>query len=112
MHPYFTAKAREVLRRGGGDPDHAGPLAAWAEQVRPSGDSRLGVVVAHDGRIVAHTRHAPARVSASYIQAVADDDGDHLVGREVGLAISALSRRHGPCIHVHFSQVCQGPGTP
>ena len=35
-HPYFVAKARDVLRAAGGDPESAGPLAEWAEQAHVS----------------------------------------------------------------------------
>lgn len=110
IHPYFTDKARNVFAAAGGDPANAGELAAWAQRVRPTNDSRLGVVVAETGRIVAETRYVPGRVGASYVTAVTDPADDDLVNREVGLAGGALTFRHGQTVHVKFSQVCLGAG--
>lgn len=108
--PYFVDKARQVFTRAGGDPAHCGPVAAWAAHARQAGDHRVGVVVAETGQILADTRHVPGRVGATYIRAVTHDTDTHLVGREVGLAVGALRRAHGPAVHVRYSQVCQGAG--
>ena len=111
VHPYFLDKARAVFAAAGGDPANADELAAWAERVRPTGDSRLGVIVTEAGRIVAETRCVPGGAGASYVVAVAEPADSDLVNREAGLAAGALTARHGQTVHVKFSQVCRGAAT-
>lgn len=113
VHGYFADKARTVFAAAGGNPDNAGPLATWAAQVRAGNDSRLGVVVAETGAILAGTRHVPSTISspgATYVRSVEHDEDASLVGRELGLTLGALRRRHGSAIHVRFSEVCTGRG--
>jgi hypothetical protein len=111
---YFTDKARDMFSRAGGDPDLSGELADWAE-ANAGGDSRLGVIVSEDGRILAETRHVPAIAStpgATYVTAVTDvicADTERVVDREVGLALAALRRiTGGGTIHVTYWDVCRG----
>lgn len=98
---YFTAMAREVFSRAGGDPDKAGPLAEWAEEAKKIGDPKRGVIVAEDGQLVAATRYVTdPGISAWY---VAKEDADRLglFGNEVGLATAQLHRILGKrVIHV------------
>lgn len=108
IHPYFTDKARAVFTQAGGDPDNAGPLAAWAQAARPSNDRLRGVIIAATGEILAQTRHARDRVGASYITAVTHDSDSHLINTVVDLGTAALTRRHGQALHVTFSTVCLG----
>lgn len=110
VHPYFTFKARAAFTAAGGDPDRSDPLAAWAQQARETDDSRLGVVVAETGDILAETRRSTDRVAAAYVRTVTDPADRDLIGLVADLATGALTRRHGPAIHVRYSQVCQGPG--
>jgi acyl-CoA reductase-like NAD-dependent aldehyde dehydrogenase len=110
VHPYFTAKARDVLARAGGDPTRSEALAAWAQQAREAADSRIGVIVAETGEILAETRRTTGRVAAAYVRAVTNATDRDLVGLVADLATGALARRHGPAIHVRYSQVCQGAG--
>lgn len=54
VHPYFTAKAEDVIAGAGGDPAVAGPLARWAQEARrqpPVPGS--GVIVGLDGTLLA-----------------------------------------------------------
>lgn len=111
VHPYFTAKAREAFRSAAGDPDNAGPLAAWAESVRDRENPPQGVCVAEDGRVLAETVYVGRgeRVAATYVNVALDPIADDVVNREVRLACGALSRAAGATvIHVKFSEVCQG----
>ena len=104
-HPYFTDKARAVFTRAGGEPDNSTALAAWAEQAHAAGDERVGVVITEAGEIVAHTRRdRNRRVSATYVTSGPQKN------RELGLALSALRKAHGPVIPVRYSEVCQGAG--
>lgn len=114
VHQYFTDQARAVFTRAGGDPDRSAALAEWAQRVRPTCDSRLGVIVAATGEILAETRHVPNQIRAggTYVTAATSDADTDQVHREVGLATAALTRRHGPSIHVKFSEVCTGAGHP
>jgi hypothetical protein len=113
-HPYFVDKAKALFTARSGDPDNAGALAAWAERVRPSNDSRLGVLVALDGTLIAETRHipsAPSTPGAAYVRVALGDVYGELVDREVGLATGQASTITGqPVIHVKFSEVCTGHG--
>lgn len=63
VHPYFTAKASQWMRRAGGDPAAAGDLARWAQiawhAARPHNTCQLqrrGVIIAADGTLLAETR--------------------------------------------------------
>lgn len=114
MTEYFVGKARAVLERAGGDPDVAGPLAAWAQSAHAYGDPQVGVVVARDGVVVASTRHTPAGPTspgATYVRDVVYDGDTDQIGRELGLALTVLARRRpdAPLIYVRYSEVCQGP---
>lgn len=111
---YFDAKAREVFTKREGDPADAGPLAAWA-RANVDSDSRCGVIVAKDGRLVAETKHTPGGPSTpggTYVTSVADGiDGTDIRNREVGLAMGALTRQlRMPVIHVKHWEVCRGAG--
>lgn len=121
-HPYFTDKARAVFAAAGADPGLSDTLAAWAEAFRagPDYDSRVGVIVAEDGTILAETRHTPATgwsPGATYVTGIhayltGSAEWDSLVGREVGLACGSLRRLAGQdVIHVTASQVCMGAAT-
>lgn len=107
-HPYFIAKAREVLRKAEGNPDNCAALAAWAEDARKINDCDRGVIVAEDGEIVAATRYQRGLPSATYVE---PDDAMRygLFGCELGLALGQLKRATGKeLIHVKMSQVCLG----
>lgn len=113
-HPYFTAKAREVFSRAGGDPDKAGPLAEWAEEAKRIGDPKRGVIVAEDGTIIAATRYQPHAVGyqagATYVER-ADAARLGLFGDEAGLATAQLHRILGQrVIHVTMAEVTRGAG--
>lgn len=120
VHPYFRGRAEAVFAEAGGDPAAAGPLAAWAQQVKQSGQDAatagLGVVVADDGRLIAITKHSTGwGVRATYVTGLLVDDPQleraHLVGLEVGLATARIAGKIGhPVIHVRASQVCTGKG--
>lgn len=108
---YFTAMAREVFSRAGGDPDNAGPLAEWAEEAKRIGDPKRGVIVAEDGQLVAATRYvADPGISAWYV-AKEDSAQLGLFGNEVGLATAQLHRILGKrVIHVTMPEVTRGTG--
>lgn len=112
-HPYFVDKARARLAEAGGDPDNAGPLAAWAEEAKRINDARRGVIVAEDGELIAGTRYHPSTPSqpgASYVDRE-DSARYHLSGNETGLAVAQLSRITGKrLIHVTMPEVCRGAG--
>ena len=112
---YFTAKAREVFARAGGDPNNSVALADWAREALAQGDSHRGVIVARDGRVVAETRRTPSTAYAcggTYIMSVGDGiDPTEILCWEVGLALEALRRRVGQdVLHVRYWEVCQGAG--
>lgn len=111
-HPYFTAKAREVFYRAGGDPDLSGPLAAWAEEARNINDPHRGVVVAEDGEILATTflARSPGGVSAWYIDAEAVKryrTDLSVVDMAMGRITYATGKR---AVHITMSDVCTGAG--
>ena len=110
-HAYFTAKAREVFSRAGGDPDKAAALAEWAEEAKRIGDPKRGVIVAEDGELVAATRYvSDIGMGASY---VVKEDADRLglFGNEVGLATAQLHQILGQrVIHVTMAEVTRGAG--
>lgn len=112
VHGYFVDKARAVFAAAGGDPDKSGPLAEWAERVRPGNDHWLRVIVAETGEILAEARHSGNdRVAASYITWVRAESDKDLIGYEMGLARAVLVRRHlDKAIVVTFSDVCLGAG--
>lgn len=114
---YFEDKARRVFERASGDPERAGSLAAWARSVHQTRDSRLGVIVAEDGTILAQTRHSGDSnpfgpgAGVAYVTDVYDGADRAAVGREVGLALGHFVRRTGQqAIHVTYSDVCTGAG--
>jgi hypothetical protein len=113
-HGYFTDKARAVFAGSGGNPDNAGALAIWAEGARARNDSRVGVVVAESGKILAQTRHVPSTAStpgATYITSVTSADYMEALNLEVGLAMGSLHRISGQqVIHVKYSEVAVGAG--
>jgi hypothetical protein len=127
-HPYFTAKAREAFTKAGGNPDASDRLAEWAEALRngPDFDSRVGVIVAEDGALLAETRHIPATgwsPGATYVEHLLVDESAldtsrtnalelRLLSRlELGLACGTLRRLTGQgVIHVTASQICTGAG--
>ena len=110
-HAYFTAKAREVFSRAGGDPAKAAALAEWAEEAKRIGDPKRGVIVAEDGELVAATRYvSDIGMGASY---VVKEDADRLglFGNEVGLATAQLHQILGQrVIHVTMAEVTRGAG--
>lgn len=110
VRPYYLAKARDMLRRAGGDPDVAGPLAEWAERHRDD-ETVQGVVVAEDGTLVAETiraREGNGRPGATYI-AGADIERYHLTHHVLDMALPDLRRAAGQqVIHVTRSEVCRG----
>ncbi|WP_336633620.1 MULTISPECIES: hypothetical protein [unclassified Microbacterium] len=109
-HPYFVDKAREAFAAAGGDPDAAGPLAAWAEAAR--GDRTLaGVIVALDGTIIAETtRSRGSAASATYVR---DAKALGLLGSELGIALGQLTRSVGqPVVHITTATLTQGHSTP
>ncbi len=109
---YTDDTARAVFIKAGGDPDHSGPLAAWAESVIGTDDMAAGVIVAEDGTILAHTRRSGRPVAASYVTSVADPAHAGVVNVEAGLAAGRLRRLTGQgTIEVTYSQVCKGAGT-
>lgn len=112
VHGYFVDKARAVFAKAGGDPDNAGPLAEWAQRVRPGNDHWLRVIVAETGEILAEARHSGNEwVGASYITWVRAESDRDLIGYEMDLARAALVRRHlDQAIVVTFSDVCLGAG--
>lgn len=113
MHAtYHLAKAREVMRRAGGNPDLAGPLAEWAKKIAAAGDNRAGAIVAEDGTILAESRRARGDVGAYYVTADHIGAGKY-VGSEEGLAHASLQRDTGmQAIQVSYNDVCRGPRPP
>ena len=114
-HGYFVDKARTVFTNAKGDPELSYLLASWAEAAHATGDSRVGVIVTEDGRILATTRHTPATASspgATYVTDVADGAShESVINLELGLALGSLRRLTGKrLIHVKYSEVCQGAG--
>lgn len=112
-HPYFTTKARDILKNAGGNPDKAGPLAAWAEAARNLANNgseaikRSGVIITEDGHIQAETLRTAGQPSAHYITA----DTPHVDAREyeVKMGIGAIRRATGQqAIHVTYWDVCTG----
>jgi len=113
VHGYFLNRARAVFVNAGGDPENAGPLAAWAQRVRPGNDHWLRAVVAETGEILAEAQYLGRNrpVPAAYISWVAHESDRDLVGLEMGLARGQFGRRHETrAIVVTFSDVCLGQG--
>jgi hypothetical protein len=106
---YFTAKAREIFMKAGGNPDNAGGLAEWAQSARAANNTRGGVIVGEDGTILAETVYHQG-AGASYVTD-ADTHRWNLFGNEVGLAIGQIARQTGQrVIHIKYSVACQGAG--
>lgn len=113
MSDYADDKARAVLARAGGDPEHAGPLAQWARERLGSDDMTARVLVAEDGTLVGDARYVPSRdgVGAAYVTSVTDPAHAEVVGLEVGRAVGRLRRLTGKgVIVVSYSDVCRGSG--
>lgn len=110
-HPYFVAKAHAAFKRAGGDPNLSGPLAEWAEEAHEIGDTTRGVLVAQDGRIVAHTIHRGTDPGVTYVLRDEASPWPEQMDMELGLATSRFRRALGQgVIHVRFYEVCTGPG--
>ena len=111
---YFLDRASEYLTNAGAPLAPAEPLAAWAERARELGDMKVGVLVAQDGRLLAHTRYTGGgvrRPGVSYVTEAIDPVAEEEVTREVGLAGSRLRRVTGlGVVHVSYSDVCTGRG--
>lgn len=108
-HPYFVAKAREVLHRAGGDPDTAAPLAAWAHAAKNNDDvNQHGVLVARDGSIVAETRHPRPGSPGGWSITSADRVRLGLMPASVDMVRAELRRRGMETIHVRGWEVCCG----
>lgn len=108
---YCTDRARDVYSRAGGNPDNAGPLAQWAESVIGTDAFRLGVILAEDGTILAHTRREGHPVAATYVTSVTDPAYAEVVKLEASLAVGGLRRLTGQgVICVTYSDVCKGAG--
>lgn len=119
VHPYFTAKASQWMRRAGGDPAAAGDLARWAQiawhAARPHNTCQLqrrGVIIAADGTLLAETRSC-GRGPGPMVDHVDVADLRRLTGAGyptvVDMALGAIRRAVGqPVAHVKFSEVCVG----
>ena len=107
-HPYFVAKARDVLRAAGGDPEAAGPLAEWAEQAHAVGDARVGVLVAEDGQIVGDIGYGES--GAWYVTGeTMARHGLDAMPMEVGMARGRIARLVGQrLVEVNYNEVCRG----
>lgn len=116
-HPCFTTRARELLARAGGDPDQCAALAAWAEDAHARQDARRGVLVAHDGTLVATTIEVPSRVVTGtyYIEKVLIDlppfERSIIQRLIVGLALGKLQSAAGQTlIEVRYWDACTDLG--
>jgi hypothetical protein len=114
--PRFVARARAILIRAGGNPEHALDLAEWAEDAELDGDSARGCVVGIlDGSIMAEVR----RVQWSRDSFPADYDSGRYVteclsdptlsGWELRGAMGVLRRATGQrTIYVTYADACLG----
>ncbi|GAA1714333.1 hypothetical protein [Brachybacterium phenoliresistens] len=85
------------------DPVVTGPTIEWALAIDPSDPDgkRRGVVVAEDGRIIAHTRHHGAPVAATYIEQA---DAVGLASTVLDMNLGTLARHAGgPVRHITYS---------
>lgn len=105
-HPYFMARATKLL------PDGANPvpLATWAQEARERDERTIGVLVADDGRIIAHTRYpgsGPYRVHFDEARAMGT------MHTAVDMVFGAARRYAGMNVqHITASQASKGPGLP
>ena len=108
---YFTDKARAAFKAAGGDPDNAGPLAAWAQHAKQEGRTRVGVIVAEDGTLLAETFRSNGPVEAFYLTP-ADTIRLALTGANaINLAMGTLRRETGQnVIHVTAANLINGSG--
>ena len=114
---FFDWKARQIIAAAHGDPDTAGPLAAWAEDVKTNRwdeAAGLGVLVAADGRLVAETRRGkplPDRPNPAYVTKILDPAVTGIERMVSDMAAADAHQQLGlPVILVTADQVCQGAG--
>ena len=114
---FFDWKARQIIAAAHGDPDTAGPLATWAEDVKTrrwDEAAGLGVLVAADGRLVAETRRGkplPDRPNPAYVTRILDPAVTGIERMVSDMAAADAHYQLGlPVILVAADQVCQGAG--
>ena len=114
---FFDWKARQIIAAAHGDPDTAGPLATWAEDVRTrrwDEAAGLGVLVAADGRLVAETHRGkplPDRPNPAYVTRILDPAVTGIERMVSDMAAADAHQQLGlPVILVAADQVCQGAG--
>lgn len=91
IHPYYTARAAELLKHMGADPDaDPTPLAAWAQNA--NGDEI--VFITCGGMIVARGHFSQGEPTVAYMNSNESLPG---AGLEAGLAASMLTK--------HFNQL-------
>lgn len=113
VHPYFMEKAEAVMRRAGGDPAVAGPLAAWAQQAKGQDQTTGGVIVGRDGTILAAYEQVQEGPLCTLRVTREDERRWGLGGTSVlDLATAMIGRKAGqPVICVGASEVTMGAGT-
>ena len=107
---YFVARARDWMRRVGGDPTRAGELARWAEIARLAGMRGRGVIVAADGTLLAETWQSRGRLTCRYVDTA---DLARLTGtwypNVLDMAMGAIRRAVGQGVaHASYWDVCTG----